>query len=66
MSNLITITKAGEPTLRILDNALEEHQRLGWKIAPEEVAVHEDSASEKPAIRGRKPREDSASEKPAD
>lgn len=36
MTDLVSITKVGEPKLRILRSTLAEHVRLGWVEAEDE------------------------------
>ncbi len=34
MSELITVTRPGEPRLKIHPDALSEHLKLGWTVVP--------------------------------
>lgn len=36
MSDLVTVKKVGQPTLRILRSTLAEHVKLGWRHVEDE------------------------------
>lgn len=55
-ANMVTITKPGEPTLRILAESLEQHVKLGWKRVEEDA----EPAAEKQSTRGKKVSEPAA------
>jgi hypothetical protein len=40
-NNLVTISKVGEPKLRILSEHLPQHVKLGWKHVEDEVEAEE-------------------------
>lgn len=37
MTDLVTVKKTGQPTLRILRSSLDQHVKLGWRHVEDEV-----------------------------
>ena len=49
MSDLIYISKQGEPVLKIHPDALQQHEKLGWKIADADLVAKAEKAEQKKA-----------------
>lgn len=47
LSELVTVSKPGEPKLKIRRETLAEHQKLGWAQAAEEPAPSADKPDSK-------------------
>lgn len=48
MSDLVNVKKVGEPVLKIHQSALEQHEKLGWKLTDEEPEAPKKEAPKVP------------------